>query len=206
MRRRGRLMYLTFASLGFLLATGGEAPPAVAQEAPSTISIAFEEPLKPGLAPHLTANVVGEQGQPIPEARVRFFREVEFVGTRLSFLGEGMTDAAGTARIIFNPQIPTYRIVARAVDVEGITEAEFAADISVPESSLPTNRPGLDTESLLEPLQRIMPRLLALLVLLVWVLLLGTTFLTVRGIRREARGKAVEGRGLSDTRATTGRP
>lgn len=193
MRRRGRLMYLTFACLGFLLATGGETLPAVAQEASSTISIVFEEPLKPGLVAHLAAKVVDEQGQPIPEARVRFFREVEFVGTRLSFLGEGMTDATGTARIIFNPQIPTYRIVARVVDVEGITEAEFAADISVPESSLPTQRPGLDTGALLGPVQRTMPGLLSLLVVLIWILLLGTVFVTVRGIRREARGNAVEG-------------
>lgn len=160
----------------------GWLPAAAADPTPTAIAVGSEPPVKEGLPPSLTARLTSGKGSALGDQTVLFYLEVELAGSRLAFLDKATTDATGVARIQMTPERPQYRVVARFEGSPAYAKSEGRAEITF---SVVTVRPPA-AEPLLSAFKKVMPKVIAVTVALVWVLLIGLAVTTVRAIRRHA--------------------
>lgn len=149
-----------------------------------SIQLSYQGSSLPGAPGQLLARLQVDDGSPIADLSVEFWREVEFLGARHITLGHGQTGADGTARFPIDPSESARRIGARFAGNAHYLAAEQTIEVAgsavPPASPAPPEQggPGLAVVS------SVMPPVLALTALVIWLLLLGLTAATVRAIRR----------------------
>ena len=162
-----------------LLALAG---PAGAQEPSPSVSISLVPSSRPELADLLTARLTTPDGGPISEARIEFWIRSDLFGERYAFVGESPTDSAGVARLPFVPHQSRYDVRVTFDGDEVWGPAEAIAPIEFPTDHVITYT--ATDPSQLGSLRFVMPRIMGIVVGLVWAALLGLAFFTLRSFKR----------------------
>lgn len=158
--------------------------PGAAQElALTSLIVGSETPRRAELPDYLTARLTTQDGSPISQQVVGLHVRADVLGERFAWVGDGITDTSGLARVPFTPRRATY--VVRAVfagtdqhaPVRADAEVRFLADRVV------VLTPEPHVHSLLAPVRTVMPLVISALVGLVWVVLIGLATRIVRRIR-----------------------
>jgi hypothetical protein len=147
----------------------------------TTISIQVERSTLPDLPDNVAARLSDGSGQPISNAPITFWVEVEILGARSAFLGSATTDATGVARVPITPRYPEYRVRAVFAGDDARAPAESAASLTFPaERVYPVeiSAPG----SPLATLRTVMPRAMGIVVALLWVFFAAAVFYVVKTI------------------------
>lgn len=163
-----------------------------------TLQISYQSSSLAGARGQLVARLQMDDGTPIADLGVEFWREVEFLGPRRVVLGGAKTGADGTAIVSISPSESTQRVGARFAGNASYLAAEGSTDIPasgvVPPAS-PT--PAEDGGASLALVSSVMPPLLALTAFVIWLLLIGVAVVTVLAIRRERPSLAATRKGRS---------
>lgn len=150
-----------------------------------TLDLGYRASSVPGAPGQLTARLLVE-GSPLAGMEVEFWREVDFLGSRRIVLGTRKTGADGTASVSIGLSESALRVGARFAANESYRAAEQITEIS-PSRAVPPGSPAPihdEGGASLALVSSVMPRLLALTVLAIWLLLFGITVATVLAIRR----------------------
>lgn len=177
------LRAMLLSGLTFVLV--GIGPPAAAEPAPTELELRLEEPTRPQVPYYLTAKLTTADGSVVSGQPVTFYRQVDLAGDRLALIGQAETDAAGIAKQVFDPSVRVTEVVARFGGDEALAASESTQTFTVPVSALADRVADHEVHSLLLPARVLMPRLIAGLVVAIWVGLIGLALVTVRSIRRE---------------------
>ena len=181
----GRRIRNLLFSLGLMVfVIGAAAPVAAAGPDTTTLTLELKEPAKPDIPYYLMARLVDAEGTGISGESVSFYRKVEILGARLAYLGDAETDSTGVAKVAFNPSKETSEILVRFDGTDEFAAGETAGSVTVPPEAVSSF--GGDDVDTLEPLRVMIPRLMAVLVALIWIGLIWIVLSTTRTIRREA--------------------
>ena len=177
-RRRGLLASFV-ATVVFVLVV---ALAAQAQPPSPTLSISLEPSSRAELADLLTARLTAPEGGPISEAPIVFWIRSELFGERYAFVGESPTDSSGVARLPFVPHQDTYEVRATFDGDEVWGSVETIRQIEFSPSRVIRYEPTDPTQ--LGSLRFVMPRIMGIVVGLIWAALLALAFFTLRSIKR----------------------
>lgn len=160
--------------------------PASAQEQKSTsLVVGVERSAIPDLPDYVSARLTDADGKPIGNAPITFWLDVELLGSRKAFAGSATTDATGTARIPATPRQQTYQVRATYAGddthlaIEGTAILEFP-----PERVTPVQI--VAPPSKIQTLRTVMPRVMGIVVALLWLFFAAATVYVVRSVRRPA--------------------
>lgn len=105
-------------------------------------------------------------------------------GDSPSSLDDASVAPAVSSRRAFNPSKETSEILVRFDGTDEFAAGETAGSVTVPPEAVSSF--GGDDVDTLEPLRVVVPRLMAVLVALIWIGLIWIVLSTTRTIRREA--------------------
>ena len=162
------------------------AVPARAQEPPPKISVTLEPSSRPELADVLAAHLTAPDGRAISEASVRFSIRAEMLGERYALVAEAVTDSSGVARYPFIPHRETYEIRATFDGNELWGPAEVITPVTFRPERVVAYQ-GTDPTQL-GSLRFVMPRLMGVVLGLIWAALIGLAFFTLRSFKRMSPG------------------
>lgn len=159
---------------------------AAAQEdaplASTRLSITLENSPRAEIADSIAARLTDADGTPLGNSRVEFWLGADFLGDRYVFIGEAQTDASGVARVQLEPHKEMYEARATFDGDEEHAATEATAQLRFRTQRVVTFAEGDPTQ--LGGLRVVMPRVMGVVVGVLWVMLLGLWFVTVRMIRR----------------------
>lgn len=160
--------------------------PASAQEQESTsLVVGVERSVLPDLPDHVSARLTDADGDPVGNAPITFWFDLELLGSRKAFAGSATTDATGTARIPVTPRQQTYQVRATYegddthLAIEGTAVLEFP-----PERVAPVQI--VAPPSKIQTLRTVMPRVMGIVVAILWLFFAAATVYVVRSVRRPA--------------------
>lgn len=190
---------------------------AVAQDASSpapkmatTITVHFEPSRMDGIPHYLAARLVAADGSAAVGERVQIRRTVDVFGGRSVTLGRANTDNAGIARVAIEPREEVYAVSASFTGSDTLSPSEVVDDIVFPSELviIPEHAPrGGLVDPQLRPLADVMPLVIGAGVVVVWLVLLGVTFLTLLHIRSTSRSdRTAPDRLSADVPGTTSGP
>jgi hypothetical protein len=157
--------------------------PASAQQSTSKITLGIEQPYTADLPDVLTAHLTGPDGGPISSEPVEFWVAVTLLGDRYAYLGSAITDSSGVARLPFVPHKDDYDVRA-TFDGDGTWgAAEGMAPIEFDPAHVLPYAPTDDTQ--LGTLRFVMPRIMGIIVGLIWAALIALAFVTLRSFKRQ---------------------
>lgn len=161
------------------------APAAAAQEEPggseTRITITLENSARPEIADSIAARLTEADGKPVGNAPVEFWIATNFLGDRYAFIGTAFTDATGVARLQLVPHRQTYQARATFDGDAEYAPTEASAQIRFRPQRVVAFAPEDPTQ--LGELRTVMPRAIGIVVAILWALLLGIWFVTVRRLR-----------------------
>ena len=170
-------------SIAVYLAPGPSTVFAQAVAAPTNVTVNPAAPASARGQLAVSARLATADGKPLSSQEIDFYVPVELFGSREAFIGTATTDSTGLATLGYQPsQVGPQRIVARFVGSPDYAASEAGLDIQVKEVA-PVYR---DEPLPFAGLREWLPASLVGVVLIVWAVLLGVFFGTVRGIRRAA--------------------
>ncbi len=128
----------------------------------------------------ILATLTTQDGKPLSDRNVDFFQELEFFGSRESYIGSATTDSTGVATLLYLPaESGKQSIKARYLGRDGYASSQVTATIEIKDA-----KPAFESEPLpLAAVARWLPVVLGLIVLAVWAVLLGVLLRSVLGIR-----------------------
>jgi hypothetical protein len=160
----------------------GIAVSAYAQLPSPTLAVSLEPSSRPELADLFIARLTTPEGEPINEARVEFWIRSHLFGERYAFVGEALTDSSGVARLPFVPHQDTYDVRATFDGDEVWGSVETIRQLEFPPSRVIRYEPTDPTQ--LGSLRSVMPRVMGIVVGVMWAALLALAFFTLRSIKR----------------------
>jgi hypothetical protein len=155
---------------------------AQAQLPSPTIAVSLEPSSRAELADLLIARLTTPEGAPISEARVEFWIGSDLFGKRYAFVGETPTDSTGVARLPFVPHQDTYEVRATFDGDQAWGPAEAIRQLEFPPARVIRYEPTDPTQ--LGSLRYVMPRVMGIVVGVIWAALLAIGVLTLRSIKR----------------------
>jgi len=170
--------------LMLLLATAS-----LAEESSPTISVTLEPSSRPELADVLAARLIDPGGGPISEARVEFWIRTELLGERYALVGESPTDSSGVARLPFVPHKDGYDVRATFAGDERWGPADVIVPIEFSPARVVAYEPADPTQ--LGGLRRVMPRLMGIVLGMIWAALLGLAYYALRSFKRLGPGDEI---------------
>ncbi|HLA66284.1 MAG TPA: hypothetical protein VJP05_02225 [Acidimicrobiia bacterium] len=153
-----------------------------------TISISLEPSSRPEVADVLAARLTDPDGKPVSEAPVEFWIRSDLLGERYAVLGESPTDSSGVARLPFISHKDRYDVRATFDGDETWGAAEVVAPIEFSSARVVEYEATDPTQ--LGPLRFVMPRLMGIVLGMIWAALLGLAFFTLRSFKRLRPGGA----------------
>lgn len=163
-----------------------------------SILMSYQGSSLPGAPGQLLARLQVDDGSPIADLSVEFWREVEFLGPQRIVLGRATTGADGTARLPVSPSESTVRVGARFAGNADYLAAEQTTEIGASPVPLPASpAPAEGDTASLAVVSAVMPPLLALTAFVIWLLLIGVAVMTVLAIRRGRPSPAATRQGRS---------
>lgn len=184
MRHRSRCS-VALAALSLLL-TFTVAVAAGAQTRTQVVLVDIEAPTRPELPWRLVAQSQTADGAPVNGATIRFSVVTFALGERTAFLGEATTDAAGIARLNLVPRREHFTIRAELTGSDAYASSTATQELTVPTDAVEPSGIDVETASLLEPVQDLMPTAISGAVAVLWVLIIGLAAHTVAATRRAA--------------------
>lgn len=166
-----------------LASLAGSMRAAAQEQEPPALVIAIERSALPDLPDHTSARLTDPDGNPIGNAEITFWFELELLGPRRAFAGSAMTDATGTARIPVTPRQETYRVRASYAGDQIHPAVEATAVLDFPKERV-TPIQIFAPPSQVQPLRIVMPRAMGIVVALLWLFFAAATVYVVRSVRR----------------------
>jgi len=163
----------------------GSATASAQEQEPTSLVVGVERSAMPGLPDHVSARLRDADGKPVGNAPITFWLDVELLGSRKAFAGSATTDATGTARIPLTPRQQTYQVYATYtgddthLTIEGTAVLEFP-----PERVTPVQI--VAPPSQIQTLRTVMPRVMGIVVAILWLFFAAATTYVVRSVRRPA--------------------
>ena len=174
----GGVLWLTVSLLA--------AVPASAQEQESTsLVLGVERSVIPELPDHVSARLTGADGDPVGNAPITFWVDVELLGSRRALLGSAKTDATGTARVPITPRQQTYQVRAIYEGNETFLTSEGTAALEFPTERV-TPIQIVAPPSQIRTLRLVMPRAMGIVVAILWLFFATATVYVVGTVRRSA--------------------
>lgn len=167
-----------------------ETPAPSASKQATIISLAFEPSSMAGIPHYLAARLVAQDGSAVAGERVSIRRVVDVFGGRTVTLGRATTDNAGIARVPIVPREESYKVTASFSGTDSLTASKVEDDVLFPPETvvIPEEVPrGGLVDPQLRPLADVMPVAIGTAVIVVWVVLIGTSVLTLSRIRSSRR-------------------
>lgn len=153
------------------------------QEAGS-ITISVENSKRPEIADVIAASLTDAAGSPVGNVAVEYWIATDVFGPRFAFVGEALTDTSGLARLPFEPHREVYEVRVTFGGDDAVDSAEAIALLRF--------RPERVVELIdhdptqLGSLRYSMPRLMGVVVGMIWAALLGLAWWTLTRIRAAA--------------------
>ncbi|MDP3984410.1 MAG: carboxypeptidase-like regulatory domain-containing protein [Acidimicrobiia bacterium] len=162
------------------------AVPASAQEQESTsLVLGVERSVIPELPDHVSARLTDADGDPIGNALISFWVEVELLGSRRAFAGSATTDATGTARVPVTPRQQTYQVRATYEGNDTFQATEKLAALEFPVERV-TPIQIIAPPSQVQTLRMAMPRAMGIVVAILWLFFAAATVYVAQSVRKPA--------------------
>lgn len=192
---RARLVGAAVILLALGNAFGSAAAAGAASDKTATrLEVRLEAPAQRGLPHSIAVRLTAADGSAVTSAPVSVYLDVTFFGGRSALLGRATTDTSGTARVAIRPDRASYQVRARFAGNDTLEPSETAKTLAVPAAQVqPAAEPA--RAPLLVGVGRVAPRLIAVLVVLVWALLLGGSIWVLRRVRHHAPNLSIQGAG-----------
>ena len=156
-------------------------PAALAAAAPTNMTLAASPGMK-GLV-QLEARLTGADGKPLGEQTVSFRLGTVFFGERSVFLGEEVTDSAGVATFLYQPnQNGQHQFVARYAGNDSLAQGEVKVAYAV--TTVAAAAAHADSASALGPIWRMTGAGAVVLTAVIWAILILTLVRVRTGIGR----------------------
>lgn len=165
---------------------------AAAEAAPTKLEVRLQTPRQPKLPHLIVAHLSTSNGSAVTGVNVSVYLDVSLFGGTSALLGTGVTDTSGDARVAIIPDRATYEVRARFAGTETAAPSEVVTTITVPSAEVKlAHEPG--GTSLLAGVREAAPRLVAVLVGVLWLLLIAGSIWVLRKIHRHGTAAAFEG-------------
>jgi hypothetical protein len=169
----------------FLLLTVQAAPVQAQDGAETSLGIQLERSSLPELPDNVAARLTTGSGEPVAGASIELWATVEILGVRSASLGTAVTDATGIARLPISPRRPDYEIRAEYAGNELYSPAEATVVLSFPEDRVDPMETAAPA-SRLATLRTVMPRVMGIVVALLWIFFAAAVFYVVKTIHRHS--------------------
>lgn len=157
------------------------------------VTVGVQVSNRPDVPDMLIGTVTTLEGNPVGTVPVKFWVRTDVFNGRWTFVGEGLTDATGVARYPFVPRRQIYTARVTFEGDEQFDATEGVSQVRFPERSVFVLVPTDLTQ--LGSLRVFMPRIIGIVVGLIWASLIGLFVHTLLSIRRLA---GVEDRAAGD--------
>jgi hypothetical protein len=148
----------------------------------TSITIQIERSTLPGIPDYVAARVATDSGQPVASLPVEVWAVVDILGPRSAPLGTAITDATGVARVPITPRRSEYEIRAVFKGSDLYAPAETVVVLTFPAERVEPVEITAPA-SPLATLRTVMPRVMGIVVALLWILFLAAVFYVVKTIR-----------------------
>lgn len=162
--------------------------PALAQDETGDTSTKVDVRLELSTREELSDLIAGRlttEAEPVGNAELSFWFTTEEFGGRSVLIGRAFTDATGWARIPVDPRRAEYDLIVRFKGNQELAPAEGTATLRFPDEAVHAFAPQEDGGSL-SALRTALPRVIGILVGLLWAGLIYLGLSTVAGVKRGA--------------------
>ncbi|MHB1415534.1 MAG: hypothetical protein ACYC1C_09790 [Chloroflexota bacterium] len=178
-----KLVFVIGAVLAFMLAAESAYADGTPQGAPTVLNVKEQSAAKSSGRVVLSATLTTPDGQPLNNLPVKFYQEVDLLGSREAYLGTATTNATGTATLSFQSSEqakPTVKVRFEGNDGYVAAQAVFTL------SGVQAASPFVAEVAPLAPVGRWLTNAALAAVLAVGLLLLGILLSTAHSIRASA--------------------
>jgi hypothetical protein len=148
----------------------------------TSIAVQIEGSTLAGVPDNVAARLTARSGTPVAGVPVEIWMVVEILGARTAPLGTAVTDATGVARVPITPRRSDYEIRATFEGTDLYAPSETAVVITFPAETVEPVEITAPVSPLAN-LRTVMPRVMGIVVALLWIFFGAAVFYVVKTIR-----------------------